>query len=242
MEWIPFQRRPDSPSLRPSTRKWPKSSQDNQPTIYELELIARDGHTVPIELSSRLIFHDGVPVDLVHDWRNERLRHHHECRRPIAAPRGSTGVTMRWRGFLEDAVEMARPPQQTSSDRTAGDARTDLDLEAATERLREERDEVRARLAIMTRDLESLFAASADSNADDEHDPEGQTIAYERSQLSALIQGAQEHLDGIEAATTRLQQGSYGICEVCHQPIPAARLDARPIARTCVRHVAPVRG
>ena len=128
---------------------------------------------------------------------------------------------MRWRGFLEDAVEMARPPQQTSSDRTAGDARTDLDLETATERLREERDEVRARLAIMTRDLESLFAASADSNADDEHDPEGQTIAYERSQLSALIQGAQEHLCGIEAATTRLQQGSYGICEVCHQPIPA---------------------
>jgi PAS domain S-box-containing protein len=36
--------------------------QDNQPTIYELELIARDGHSVPIELSSRLIFHDGVPV------------------------------------------------------------------------------------------------------------------------------------------------------------------------------------
>jgi DnaK suppressor protein len=151
-------------------------------------------------------------------------------------------VTMRWRGFLEDAVEMARPPQQTSSDRAGGDARTDLDLEAATERLREERDEVRARLAIMTRDLVSLFAASADSNADDEHDPEGQTIAYERSQLSALIQGAQEHLCGIEAATTRLQQGSYGICEVCHQPIPAARLDARPTARTCVRHVAPVRG
>ena len=88
-------------------------------------------------------------------------------------------MTMRWRGFLEDAVEMARPPQQTSSDRAAGDARTDLDLEAATGRLREERDEVRARLAIMTRDLESLFAASADSNADDEHDPEGQTIAYE---------------------------------------------------------------
>ena len=34
---------------------------DFQPTIYELELIARDGHTVPIELSSRLIVHGGVP-------------------------------------------------------------------------------------------------------------------------------------------------------------------------------------
>ncbi|HYO19142.1 MAG TPA: TraR/DksA C4-type zinc finger protein [Dermatophilaceae bacterium] len=94
----------------------------------------------------------------------------------------------------------------------------------------------------MTRDLKSLFAASVDSNADDEHDAEGQTIAYERSQLSAFIQGAQEHLAGIEAAIIRLQQGGYGICEVCHQPIPAARLDARPTARTCVRHVAPARG
>ena len=137
---------------------------------------------------------------------------------------------------------MAPSPDQTSSDRAAGDARTELVLEAATERLREERDEVRARLANMTRDLRSLFAASAGSNADDEHDPEGQTIAYERSQLSALIQGAREHLADIEAAAIRLQQGSYGVCEVCQQPIPAARLDARPTARTCVRHVAPVRG
>jgi RNA polymerase-binding transcription factor DksA len=106
----------------------------------------------------------------------------------------------------------------------------------------EERDEVRARLASMTKDLESLFAASVDSNADDEHDPEGQTIAYERSQLSALIQGAQAHLASIGAATIRLQRGSYGICEVCDQPIPAARLEARPTARTCVRHAAARRG
>jgi RNA polymerase-binding transcription factor DksA len=142
---------------------------------------------------------------------------------------------------LDDAVEMTRPPHQTPADRAARDTRTDLDLEATTERLREERDEVRTRLANMTRDLKSLFTSSVGSNADDEHDPEGQTIAYERAQLSALIQGAQEHLARIEAATIRLQQGGYGICEVCHQPISAARLEARPTARTCVRHVAPVR-
>lgn len=93
----------------------------------------------------------------------------------------------------------------------------------------------------MTRDLEALIAASADSNADDEHDPEGQTIAYERSQLVALIHGAQDHLAAIEAAMTRLEQGSYGICEVCGQPIPAPRLEARPTARTCIQHAAPTR-
>ena len=72
----------------------------------------------------------------------------------------------------------------------------------------------------MTGDLRSFFAATEGSNADDEHDPEGQTIAYERAQLSALIQGAHERLASIEAATIRLQQGTYGICEVCHQPVP----------------------
>jgi RNA polymerase-binding transcription factor DksA len=119
---------------------------------------------------------------------------------------------------------------------------TEFQLEVAAERLREERDEVRARLAGMTGDLEALFAASEDSNADDEHDPEGQTIAYERSQLAALIQRAKEHLDGIEAGMTRLAEGNYGICEVCRQPIPAARLDARPTARTCIHHALPLRG
>lgn len=136
---------------------------------------------------------------------------------------------------------MARTPDQPSVDAGSDGPSTDGD-EAATERLRDEQDEVRARLAHMTMDLESLFAASADSNADDEHDPEGQTIAYERSQLSALIQSAQEHLASIEAAMTRLREGRYGICEVCHQQIPAARLDARPTARTCVGHVASVGG
>ena len=135
---------------------------------------------------------------------------------------------------------MSGQPHDSSSDQHPRAAPTAADLEAAG-RLRAEGDEVRARLASLTRDLEALFAASADSNADDEHDPEGQTIAYERSQLSALIQVAQEHLAGIEAAAGRLQRGTYGICEVCDQPIPAARLEARPTARTCVRHAAPAR-
>jgi RNA polymerase-binding transcription factor DksA len=135
---------------------------------------------------------------------------------------------------------MVRPPDHPSH-RAPGAAPEVLDLEAAAARLREERDEVRTRLASMTGDLESLFAASADSNADDEHDPEGQTIAYERSQLTALIDAAQAHLRDIEAATARLQQGPYGICEECGEPVPAARLEARPTARTCIRHAAPGR-
>lgn len=113
-----------------------------------------------------------------------------------------------------------------------------LGLEDVAQRLREERAKASVRPATMATDLESLFAASVDSNADDEHDPEGQTIAYERSQLSALIRAAHEHLSGIETATARMEKGAYGTCEVCLQPIPTARLEARPTARTCVQHTA----
>ncbi len=105
----------------------------------------------------------------------------------------------------------------------------------AVARLADERAEVLARVAGMTDELEALFASSLDSNADDEHDPEGQTIAYERSRHSALLEQGRAHLAEIEAAVDRLQSGTYGTCEVCGGPIPTERLLARPTARTCVQ-------
>jgi len=136
---------------------------------------------------------------------------------------------------------MARPRDESAVERPRDASGAKFQRQAAAERLSAERDELRGRLASMSRDLEALFAASADSNADDEHDPEGQTIAYERSQLASLIRAAEDHLGAVEAGMIRLQQGSYGICEVCGQPIPAARLDARPTARTCIEHASRTR-
>lgn len=97
-----------------------------------------------------------------------------------------------------------------------------------------EREQVVARLAALTADHDSVIAASLDTNADDEHDPEGATIAFERSQIGALVQQARAHLAEIEAAITRIEDGDYGICEVCGRAIPGERLEARPTARRCV--------
>ena len=38
----------------------------------------------------------------------------------------------------------------------------------------------------------------------------------------------------IRSALARTEQGSYGFCERCEEPIPAKRLDALPWARMCV--------
>lgn len=100
--------------------------------------------------------------------------------------------------------------------------------------LERERDEVTRRLAALTEDYEGVVAASRDTNADDEHDPEGATIAFERAQVDAMVREARHHLAEIDAALVRVADGSYGICEVCGQPIPSGRLEARPTSRTCV--------
>ena len=91
-----------------------------------------------------------------------------------------------------------------------------------------------AAAATLARDLEALFAASRDSNADDEHDPEGATIGFERAQLTALLAAARQRITEVDDALGRIDAGTYGRCEHCGRPIAADRLDARPFARRCI--------
>ncbi len=120
---------------------------------------------------------------------------------------------------------------------SAGPADHDAASGQAVARLHEQRRDLRVRVARLSEDMAALIAASRDSNADDEHDPEGQTIAYERSQLSAVTSQALEHLTEVDAALERVATGRYGVCETCGKPIDEARLEARPTARSCVQHV-----
>ena len=102
-------------------------------------------------------------------------------------------------------------------------------------RLEAERVATLGRLATLTEDYGAMVASSRDSNADDEHDPEGATIAFERSQIGALVRQAQLHVAEIEAAMKRLDTGTYGLCEGCGGAIGEGRLEARPVARTCIQ-------
>jgi DnaK suppressor protein len=109
-----------------------------------------------------------------------------------------------------------------------------MDPAAARTRLEAERRRTTARLARLTDDHADFVAASADSNADDEHDPEGATIAFERSQVATLARQARVHLAEVDAALARLDAGTYGVCTRCGEAIPEGRLEVRPTAVTCV--------
>jgi RNA polymerase-binding protein DksA len=100
--------------------------------------------------------------------------------------------------------------------------------------LEHERARTRRRLADLTGDYAGIVEATRDANSDDEHDPEGATIAFERSQVGALAEQARQHLVEIDAALRRLEEGTYGVCERCGDAIAAGRLEARPTARTCI--------
>jgi RNA polymerase-binding transcription factor DksA len=100
--------------------------------------------------------------------------------------------------------------------------------------LEADRAQTEAQQAQLRGELDDIFAAAADVATDDEHDPEGSTIAYERSRTSALLAQAEAHLADIAHALERLAAGSYGFCERCGGPIALERLQARPVVPTCI--------
>lgn len=100
---------------------------------------------------------------------------------------------------------------------------TDLtELRAMLERLRldNERDINRANSALTTLIADNTMGSASlrevAGNAD-------YTIADARD-IIALIEGALERMDN----------GTYGTCVACEQPIPLARLELRPYGTTCV--------
>ncbi len=99
-----------------------------------------------------------------------------------------------------------------------------------------ERDRKYALLKALRQDIGSVSASRKNSNVDDEHDPEGSTIAFELSQASALMEQSRAGLEQIEGALERISDGSYGVCVVCGAAIPEGRLEARPWTPFCIDH------
>jgi RNA polymerase-binding transcription factor DksA len=86
----------------------------------------------------------------------------------------------------------------------------------------------------LARQFEDIVAAAELSNTDDEHDPEGTTIAFERSQVSALHSQAVSDVAALERTLADLDDEDFGSCDDCGDPIGFERLVALPAARRCV--------
>ncbi len=111
------------------------------------------------------------------------------------------------------------------------------DPESARSRLNTDRDRVLGQLAELEREFAAIVTSASEGSAggDDEHDPEGATVAFERQHVFALISQARAHLAEIDTALRKVDSGTYAICDICGGPIGTERLAARPAALTCVR-------
>lgn len=102
------------------------------------------------------------------------------------------------------------------------------------DRLAAEREATTRQIAALTQGFDAIVESSAMTVPDDEHDPDGSTIGFERAQLAALLRQARSRLDDLNRAQDRLRDGVYGVCERCGRPIARERLMALPSVATCV--------
>jgi len=107
-------------------------------------------------------------------------------------------------------------------------------VETARERLGAERERALQRVAALEREFAGLAEAAGSAGTDDEHDPEGATLAFERQYAAALLEAAREQVAALDAALGRLAAGRYGVCDRCGRPIGDDRLAARPAATACI--------
>jgi DnaK suppressor protein len=110
----------------------------------------------------------------------------------------------------------------------------DVDLSRLRDAIVIERDRVANQITNLQQSFAGIVDAAELTSTDDEHDPEGTTIAYERAQVTALLSQARDDLVALDTALERIDNGIIETCEVCAGPIAFERLLALPGVRTCI--------
>ncbi|HUQ64180.1 MAG TPA: TraR/DksA C4-type zinc finger protein [Acidimicrobiales bacterium] len=88
--------------------------------------------------------------------------------------------------------------------------------------------------AKLVQQLSELGFGDAASLSFDHNFADTSQVTAERGEAEVLGQSLQESLDEVRAALAKLESGTYGECEECHQAITVARLEAKPAAPLCI--------
>jgi DnaK suppressor protein len=128
---------------------------------------------------------------------------------------------------------MPRSPSPAGRSRVV-ETLSSAEVAAVRAAIESERARTELRAAALGDDFDAIVEATAEANTDDEHDPEGATIGFERAQITAMRERAELELGELDAARDRLESGTYGVCANCGDRIATERLLARPATTTCV--------
>ncbi len=116
-----------------------------------------------------------------------------------------------------------------------------MDTDLARQRLADERERLTGVRA--TFDDEGLTEQSANDSVGelssyDQHQADMGTETFEREKDLSILEQVEAELADVEHALRRLDEGTYGTCEVCGKVIPEERLEALPATRLCLEHQA----
>jgi RNA polymerase-binding protein DksA len=112
---------------------------------------------------------------------------------------------------------------------------TTLDTEQFRRRLSEERKRVVDAIEnLHTENPGSLSDETEETSFQDNHLGDIATATFDREMASTLEDNSNHVLAEIDAALQRIEDGSFGLCERCGNPIDVERLEALPWATLCI--------
>jgi RNA polymerase-binding transcription factor DksA len=112
-----------------------------------------------------------------------------------------------------------------------------VDLDAARDRLDDEQERLAAMRSVYDSEhltTESETDSVSELSAHAQHQADLGTETFNRERDLSILEHIDAELSDVEHALRRLDEGTYGTCEACGQPIDADRLEAMPAARFCL--------
>jgi RNA polymerase-binding transcription factor DksA len=114
-----------------------------------------------------------------------------------------------------------------------------MDAERARQLIVSERERIEG--LIREREVEGIGTESETENISelssfDQHQGDIGTETFEREKDFSLLEQLEAEIGDLDAALRKIEEGTYGICEVCGKEIEPERLEAVPGTRTCIEH------
>jgi DnaK suppressor protein len=167
-----------------------------------------------------------------HSCRAVALVPQRPARYTTRGPKGPFLTVLRATGNVDFGPEMPTHPEfQTASPRM-----TQAELKGYRQRLLALRDRLSGDVSHLAREALRTAGGEASGGLSNMplHPADLGTDNFEQEFTFNLLHNQEQVLGEIADALERIQKRRFGLCEECHQPIPAARLEALPYARHCV--------
>jgi RNA polymerase-binding transcription factor DksA len=113
-----------------------------------------------------------------------------------------------------------------------------MDADHARQLIETERERLEG--LVREREVEGIGQSERDQTSElstlDQHQGDVGTETFEREKDFSLLEQLEAEIGDLDAALRKIDEGTYGMCEICNRAIDPERLEAMPGTRTCIEH------